>query len=498
MVAVAIALACPVSIDVAAGEAAVGVRDRPLPERWSATHLDNPVFDGRVYVVEAGVEEAPPVLLVHGLGQSGYQDWWEVIDALESDYRVVALDLPGFGRSDGVTGELSPPRYARLLEWLRRVRDLEPIRLVGHSMGAAVALYYAAAYPERVERVVLADVAGVLQRVAFLRGVLAEQRLSDGLPGALGAGVRSLLGQASAVMERLVVSRGWDGVEILRHSQTAWDALLSDRPNANAALSLLQTDFSGVIDAFDQPATLIWGARDEVTPVRTGYMLRGRLPARGPLLVRGAGHTPMRTHTQAFMEHLRAGLEGTPRERPGQPESVSEPPDLECVGERGRTFSGHFDRVVLRDCPETELVDLRARRIRAVGSQRVRLRRVIVDGGPQPAIIAHDSNLTATDLVAQGEPAVRIDGGRVDIAGASLRARGAGLRVAREATVVLSVSDVASGQRNGFLHGATRTRARVLDDVPELISRGVIDKRAGRSREGAGMGSGNGVGDGGD
>ncbi len=460
------------------GETDVTKRDRALPQRWSGTYYDNPVFDGRVYVVEAGPADAPPVLLVHGLGQSGYQDWWEVIDALEHEYRVVALDLPGFGRSDAVAGELSPPRYAALLDWLSRERELEPVRLVGHSMGAAVALYFAGAYPERVERVVLADVAGVLQRVAFLRGVLAEQSLSDGLPGALGEGVRELLGQATGLMERLVVSQDWDIVEILRHSQTAWDALLADRPNVNAAVSLLQTDFSGVIEAFDHPATLIWGAQDDVTPVRTGYLLRGRLPAQGPRIVSGAGHTPMRTHTQAFLEHLRAGLEGGGDAPPDQPESVAEPADYECIGQRGRTLSGHFDRIVVRDCPDMELVDVRARRIRVTGSQRVRMRRVIVDGGGEPAVVAVASDVTATDLVAQGEPAVRIDAGRLDLAGSALRARGPALDVDREATVVLSVSHVASGVRDGFLHGATRERARVLDASPALASPGAIDKRS--------------------
>jgi len=459
------------------GEADIAVRDRPLPERWTGTYHNNPVFDGRVYVVQAGPTDAPPVLLVHGLGQSGYQDWWEVIDALEGEYRVVALDLPGFGRSDAVTGGLSPPRYAALLDWLSRELELEPVRLVGHSMGAAVALYFAGAYPDRVERVVLADVAGVLQRVAFLRGVLAEQSLSDGLPGALGEGVRDLLGQATGFMERLVVSQDWDVVEILRHSQTAWNALLADRANVNAALSLLQTDFSGVIETFDHPTTLIWGAQDDVTPVRTGYLLRGRLPAHGLRLVSGAGHTPMRTHTQKFLTHLRAGLEGPGDARPDQPESIAEPPDYECIGQAGRTISGHFDRIVVRDCPDMELVDVRARRIRVTGSQRVRLRRVVVDGGPEPALVAVGSDVTATDLIAQGEPAVRLDTGRLDVAGSSLRARGPALAVEREATVVLSVSHVASGVRNGFLHGATRVGGRVVDGLPALASPGTVDKR---------------------
>src|SRR3954453_2282696 len=69
----------------------------------------------RVFHIEAGDEDAPPLLLVHGFPTSSI-DWAEVIDPLADRYRVCALDFPGYGFSDKPVGwGYSLIRDARLL-----------------------------------------------------------------------------------------------------------------------------------------------------------------------------------------------------------------------------------------------------------------------------------------------------------------------------------------------------------------------------------------------
>jgi|GEM_PF-371028 pimeloyl-ACP methyl ester carboxylesterase len=455
------------------GDAVETVRDRALPERWRAHRIDEPIFDSRMYVVEAGPADATPVLLVHGLGQSGYQDWWETIEALESDYRVIALDLPGFARSTAAEGEMSPARYARLLDWLVRRLDLQGIQLVGHSMGAAISLYYAGTYPDRVDNVVLVDAAGILQRMAFLRAVASSQVQNYGLPDFLADRVRGLFQWGTGVVERLLLSSEVDVVELLRRSDSAWDALLSDRPNVNAAIALLETDFSRVLARFDRPATVIWGEHDSVAPIRTGYMLHGLLPDNRLRVIEGAGHMPMHTDTGIFLEHLHDALASPPSGGvAARSETDRGRPDFTCRGRRGDTLSGEFDHIVLEDCPGMRLVDVTARRLTIVDSRDTRLRHVTVDQGPsaagRAAIDITASDVIATDLEATGAPAVRVDGGRVDIAGGRLTAVDTALAVKRQSTVVLSISRVRSGVHSGFLHGAVKAADAVLDDTPEL------------------------------
>ena len=458
-----------------------GVRDRPLPERWRGRYLEEPVFGSRMYVVEAGPVDAPPVLLVHGLGQSGYQDWWEVIDELEADHRVIALDLPGFGRSSLPQGVLSPARFSRLLAWLTERLELENVHLVGHSMGAAIALYHASEHPERIDNVVLADVAGVLHRVAFLREVASAQVGDYGLPRPLAGFVRKWLDRGGRLIERLVLSTDLDTADLLRQSDAAWDALLADRPNVNAAIALLETDYSRTIDRFDRPATIVWGDRDSVAPLRTGYLLSGRLPGSELHVIEGAAHAPMRTHAAAFIKRLRAALATPPGTAEADRAVPSARPDYECRGHAGATISGHFDRIVLIDCPGMSLVNVTARQIRVEHSATVHLRHVDVDAGDEAGIEIVGSSVTATDIGVTGAPAVLVDGGRLDMAGGALTAPAAGLRVVRRATVIVSVSEMRTGRYAGHLHGAVRAADAVLDGAPGLRSDGGVGRTVRRA-----------------
>src|SRR5438046_2885283 len=127
----------------------------------------DPVFGGSVALYRAGKAGAEPVVLVHGLGKAGAEDWAKVVPALAERYDVYALDLHGFGQSDKGNHLYSPSNYARSLEGVLGQRLKGPFTLVGHSMGGAVALAFAAAYPARVRRLVLVDAAGVLHRSVY-------------------------------------------------------------------------------------------------------------------------------------------------------------------------------------------------------------------------------------------------------------------------------------------------------------------------------------------
>jgi len=64
-----------------------------------ARYVEEPEFGGSVYVVEAGIGHRDSVVLVHGLGNAGSDDWSKVIPLLSKRYHVTAVDLPGFAKS---------------------------------------------------------------------------------------------------------------------------------------------------------------------------------------------------------------------------------------------------------------------------------------------------------------------------------------------------------------------------------------------------------------
>ena len=110
----------------------------------------------------AGPVQAPHVIFVHGLGGS-LATWSLNLPAFAERFRICALDLVGAGSSAKPAIDYSVPALARFLaRFLDALGpDWQRVSIVGHSLGGAVALAFAGNYPERVERLVLVDSAGL-------------------------------------------------------------------------------------------------------------------------------------------------------------------------------------------------------------------------------------------------------------------------------------------------------------------------------------------------
>lgn len=96
------------------------------------------------------------VLFIHGLGSTG-EMWQPVVGALPEDVNIIAIDLLGFGRSPRPDWEVyDVTLQARSLQaTLKRLRAKEPMVIVGHSLGALVAVEVAKSYPELAQSLVL-------------------------------------------------------------------------------------------------------------------------------------------------------------------------------------------------------------------------------------------------------------------------------------------------------------------------------------------------------
>lgn len=110
------------------------------------------IIDGDVVHYEA-VGRGKPVLFIHGwLGSWRY--WVPTMEALADKYRAYALDLWGFGDSDKSKPRYSVADYVTLISSFVNAMGIRQFPLVGHALGAVVALEYAAGYPEQVKKVV--------------------------------------------------------------------------------------------------------------------------------------------------------------------------------------------------------------------------------------------------------------------------------------------------------------------------------------------------------
>jgi len=109
-----------------------------------------------------GSPGAPPLLLLHGLGD-GAADWDGVAPAFARHWRVYAPDLRGHGRSDRPGDYSVELMEADVLAFLDALQ-LDRVDLIGHSMGGLVGYLLAGDHPERVGRLILEDIAALRPR----------------------------------------------------------------------------------------------------------------------------------------------------------------------------------------------------------------------------------------------------------------------------------------------------------------------------------------------
>jgi 2-hydroxymuconate-semialdehyde hydrolase len=128
------------------------------------------ISTGAIKTAYIAAGNGQPLVLLHG-AMAGGITWYRVISPLSHHWRVIAPDVVGYGESDKPSAPYDRPYFAA---WLREFLDalaLSKVSLVGSSQGGTIALEFAFENPERVDRLVLADSAGLGKEIS-LGGVL--------------------------------------------------------------------------------------------------------------------------------------------------------------------------------------------------------------------------------------------------------------------------------------------------------------------------------------
>ncbi|MDX1663846.1 MAG: alpha/beta hydrolase, partial [Candidatus Promineifilaceae bacterium] len=198
------------------------------------------VGDQLIHYEAVGRGEA--IVFIHGwLGSWRY--WWSSMQSLSTHYRTFAFDLWGYGDSSKTPEKYTFEAYVQMLDqFLDRLGILRPLTIVGHALGAAVGLRYAARKPEAVERLAVVALP--------LKGHHINSRLTET--------------DAATFMSRVIgKSNSYPEVESeLRKTDT--QAL------NRTARELRSWNFTPDLKQLDCPLLLIWGERDPVIETPAG------------------------------------------------------------------------------------------------------------------------------------------------------------------------------------------------------------------------------------
>lgn len=138
---------------------------------------------GQTFMLIAGQESNPPIILLHG-SCSNSAFWFPEIIALSSNYRVYAVDIIGeAGNSEEYRPDLDSDAFALWMKDVLGALGLEKVVLIGNSLGGWMALKFATAFPERVSSLILIASAGLAKvRPQFLLNVEQKQRTDGTVP----------------------------------------------------------------------------------------------------------------------------------------------------------------------------------------------------------------------------------------------------------------------------------------------------------------------------
>lgn len=261
--------------------------------------------DGRtVSYMEAGRPDADRTLvLVHGLGSSNLT-WVRVMRGLARRHRVIALDLPGYGKSpatDRVADATLPGLVAALEDFLQSPIFSHPVTLVGQSMGGWVVIRAALRRPDRIEQLVLVNTAGIYRGgIEGLRAVLHPKSRDE----------------VHAFWKLIWYRTPWFYKPFWRaaavHMQSASVHRFID--------NLGEADFVNKdLPKLEVPVNVIWGRTDKLMHIETvDDIVRAAGSARVYWIAK-CGHIPPLEAPTTFVRLLEAITGSAPEDRPLRP-----------------------------------------------------------------------------------------------------------------------------------------------------------------------------------
>jgi pimeloyl-ACP methyl ester carboxylesterase len=249
------------------------------------TVMDMPVH----YRDEGDPSDSIPLVLLHGTSSS-LHTWDSCTSAWATGHRVVRMDLPGFGLTGpNPAGDYSIDMYLKFLESFLQQQNIEQCYLAGNSLGGLIAVYYAAAFPDKVKKLILLDPAGypiknakgslgfTLAKIPVLNKILTIATPRSIIRKSL----EDVYGNKTLVTDELVEQ---------------YHDLTCRAGNRQALLVRLTMDQKGdttVISKVPMPTLIVWGAEDQLIPINNAYKFQRDLPMDTLVVFPGVGHVPM-------------------------------------------------------------------------------------------------------------------------------------------------------------------------------------------------------------
>jgi pimeloyl-ACP methyl ester carboxylesterase len=274
-------------------------------------------LDGlRLHYLAAG-HGGPAIVMVHGLGGFA-ESWRHNMEPLAARATVYAIDLPGFGRSAKPPARYGLSDFAKALHGFVESLGLRQVSLLGHSLGAAIAVTYALTHPARVERIAAVGglVPGASYRFSWPARLAAIQGFGEllalcGCAPLYRASIARCFVMPAPAEVRFLVEQHYD----VRTGAEAKAAFLATVRSLSSELASHQQDFRRTLAGLHVPVLLIHGRQDRIVPAVHCADASRLLPRAGVRWIDRCGHFPHIEHARTVNDWLHEFLVGRPAPR---------------------------------------------------------------------------------------------------------------------------------------------------------------------------------------
>lgn len=256
----------------------------------------------RLHFQEFGEQSAPAIILIHGYTASLYV--WKTVAPMLADagFRVIAIDMPGFGYSEKPKWfDYSIPSQAHVIERFMDRLGIGRAVIIGSSYGGAVAATIALDYGERVEKLVLVDPVTndhvknhPILRIAAVPGF--GEVITPFLVGSRAFMKMRMHRTLAPTNHDLITNERLRNIQRPINAADGHHAVLATSRNWHA--NRIERD-AGLIH---QPTLLIWGDQDRVIPIENGYKLYNSVLHSRLVVLKDCGHVPQEEKSEIFAE----------------------------------------------------------------------------------------------------------------------------------------------------------------------------------------------------
>jgi pimeloyl-ACP methyl ester carboxylesterase len=260
----------------------------------------------RLHYLDWGNDAAPPMLLLHGFtGQA--HSWDTFAQAMCDEFHVLALDQRGHGESDWAKdGAYKVDDHASDIAAFHDHLMLDPMVLIGLSMGGRNAMMFTAIHPGKVDKLVIVDIGPDIDP----RGAERVRRMAAEAPEELAsvdeavAYLKSYYPRASDAMLRQRVEHG---LKRFPNGTYTWkyDKLLRDQRRRGTTPSV---DLWPVVRRIKVPSLIMRGSESDIFTMDTAMRMRDLIPGSQVMEIRGAGHAIPVDAPEAFERAVREFL----------------------------------------------------------------------------------------------------------------------------------------------------------------------------------------------